>query len=127
VNVQSANQYTGRSEVSTIELPFDNAWVSEVRLVEAQQECLLPDLFGISLTVNGGLYDAAAMVAIGTRIDEVGTLIRDGAAFYLRRDVGGRYHLELHRTPVDLVEKRVRLVGTLVGPNLVNADGVAPA
>ena len=67
------------------------------------------------------------MVAIGTRIDEVGTLIRDGDAFYLRRDVGGRYQLELHRTPVDLVEKRVRLVGTLVGPDLVNADGVAPA
>lgn len=66
------------------------------------------------------------MVAIGTRIDEMGTLIRDGGAFYLRRDVGGRYQLELHRSPVDLVEKRVRLVGTLVGPDLVNADGVAP-
>jgi len=67
------------------------------------------------------------MVAIGTRVDETGTLIRDGGAFYLRRDVGGRYELELHRTPVDLVEKRVRLIGTLVGRNLVNADGVAPA
>lgn len=67
----------------------------------------------------------AAMVAIGTRIDEFGTLIRDGGGFYLRRDVGGRYELELQRTPVDLVEKRVRLVGTLVGANLVNADGVA--
>ncbi|MES3046746.1 DUF5818 domain-containing protein [Sphingomonas faeni] len=67
------------------------------------------------------------MVAIGTRVDETGTLIRDGGAFYLRRDVGGRYELELHRTPVDLVEKRVRLIGTLVGPGLVNANGVAPA
>lgn len=67
------------------------------------------------------------MTAIGTRIDEIGTLIRDGGAFYLRRDLGGRYQLELQRTPVDLVEKRVRLVGTLVGPDLVNADGVAPA
>ena len=67
------------------------------------------------------------MTAVGTRIDELGTLIRDGGAFYLRRDMGGRYQLELHRTPVDLVEKRVRLVGTLVGPDLVNADGVAPA
>ena len=67
------------------------------------------------------------MVAIGTRVDETGTLIRDGGAFYLRRDVGGRYELELNRTPVDLVEKRVRLIGTLVGRNLVNADGVAPA
>jgi len=63
---------------------------------------------------------------IGDRIDELGTLIRDGGAFYLRRDLWGRYLLELQRTPVDLVEKRVRLVGTLVGPDLVNAD-VAPA
>ena len=67
------------------------------------------------------------MVAIGTRINELGTLIRDCGAFYLRRDVGGRYQLELQRTPVDLVEKRVRVVGTMVGPDLVNADGVAPA
>ncbi|MEG3082271.1 DUF5818 domain-containing protein [Sphingomonas sp. PB2P12] len=64
---------------------------------------------------------------LGSRIDETGTLLRDGGAFYLRRDLGGRYELELHRTPVDLVEKRVRLIGTLVGPDLVNADGVAPA
>jgi len=67
------------------------------------------------------------MTAIGTRIDEMGTLIRDGGAFYLRRDLGGRYQLELQRTPVDLVEKRVRLVGTLVGSGLVSAEGVAPA
>ena len=67
------------------------------------------------------------MQQIGTPIDEVGTLIRDGGGFYLRRDLGGRYLLELHRTPVDLVEKRVPLRGTLVGPDLVNAEGVAPA
>lgn len=67
------------------------------------------------------------MITIGTRIDETGTLIRDGGAFYLRRDLGGRYELELQRTPVDLVEKRVRLVGTLVASAIVAADGVAPA
>lgn len=67
------------------------------------------------------------MTIIGTRIDETGMLIRDGGAFYLRRDLGGRYQFELQRTPVDLVEKRVRLVGTLVGPSLISADGVAPA
>lgn len=67
------------------------------------------------------------VVAIGTRVDETGTLIRDGGAFYIRRDVGGRYQLELQRTPVDLVEKRVRLIGTLVGVDLVSADGVSPA
>jgi hypothetical protein len=67
------------------------------------------------------------MVAIGTPINEISTLVRDGGAFYLHRDFGGRYELELHRTPVDLVEKRVRVIGTLVGQDLVNADGVAPA
>jgi hypothetical protein len=67
------------------------------------------------------------MTTIGTRIDETGTLIRDGGAFCLRRDLGGRYELELQRTPVDLVEKRVRLVGTLVAAGIVAADGVAPA
>lgn len=67
------------------------------------------------------------MTAIGTRIDEIGTLVRDGSAFYLRRDLGGRYRLELHRTPVDQVEKRVRLIGTLVDTDLVHADGIASA
>jgi hypothetical protein len=67
------------------------------------------------------------MVAIGTPINEIGTLVRDGGAFDLHRDVGGRYGLELHRTPIDLVEKRVRVIGTMVGRDLVNADGVAPA
>ncbi|KQN01510.1 MULTISPECIES: DUF5818 domain-containing protein [Sphingomonas] len=66
------------------------------------------------------------MTTIGTVIDETGMLLRDGGAFYLRRDSGGRYQLELHRVPVDLVEKRVRVRGTLVGTDLVNADGVAP-
>ncbi len=67
------------------------------------------------------------MTLSGTSVDETGTLTRDGGAFYLRRDLGGRYQLELQRTPVDLVEKRVRVRGTLIGPGLVNAEGVAPA
>ncbi len=67
------------------------------------------------------------MAAIGTPIDETGTLVRDGGAFYLRRDLGGRYRLELHRTPVDEVEKRVRLIGILVDTDLVHADGIASA
>jgi len=46
---------------------------------------------------------------------------------FLRRDHGGRYQLELHRLPVNLGQKRVRLVGTLVGPMLVHVEGVAPA
>jgi len=66
------------------------------------------------------------MTTIGDPIDETGTLIREGGAFILQRDMGGRYMLELHRVPVDHVEKRVRIVGTLIGPDLVNAEGVAP-
>lgn len=64
---------------------------------------------------------------IGNRVDETGTLLSDGGVFYLRRDLGGRYRLELNRPPVDLVEHRVRLIGTFVGPELVHADGVDPA
>lgn len=54
-------------------------------------------------------------------------LLRDGGGFVLQRDRGGRYRLELHRTPVDLVEKRVRVIGLLTGADHVEADGVQPA
>lgn len=54
-------------------------------------------------------------------------LLRDGGGFVLKRDVGGYYRLELHRMPVDLVEKRVRVIGVLIGPDHVDADGVQPA
>jgi hypothetical protein len=65
------------------------------------------------------------MASIGNRIDETGTLIRDGGGFALRRDVGGRYRLDLHRVPIDEIEKRVRIVGTLVSEGLVDVDGVS--
>ncbi len=61
------------------------------------------------------------------RIDETGTLIRDGGGFALRRDLGGRYQLDLHRVPVDRIEKRVRITGLLVAADLVDVLGVAPA
>lgn len=65
------------------------------------------------------------MNKIGSKIDETGTLIREGAGFALRRDVGGRFRLDLHRVPVDEVEKRVRIRGVLVADDLVDVDGVA--
>ena len=61
----------------------------------------------------------------GTRIDETGTLVRDGSSFALQRDAGGRFQLELRRVPVDHVEKRVRVIGVLIGEDLVSVDGVA--
>lgn len=65
-------------------------------------------------------------MTIGARVAESGTIIRDAGGFALRRDSGGRYRLDLHRVPVDHVEKRVRITGTLVEADLVDVDGVAP-
>ncbi|ARR52615.1 MULTISPECIES: DUF5818 domain-containing protein [Sphingomonadales] len=62
-----------------------------------------------------------------TGVDETGLLRRVGGGFILQRDRGGLYRLDLHRTPVDLVEKRVRVRGVLIGPDHVDADGVQPA
>lgn len=62
----------------------------------------------------------------GDLIEETGMLVRDGGGFILRRDSGGIYRLELARTPVDHVEKRVRVIGILTG-DCITADGVALA
>lgn len=62
---------------------------------------------------------------IGQKIEETGLLLREGGSFYLRRDAGGRFTLDLRRTPVDEVEKRVLLIGTYVGTDLVDVDGVS--
>ena len=63
----------------------------------------------------------------GDPITLEGTLIRDGAGFAIRAERGVIYHLQLHRVPVDHVEKRVRVVGMLIGERLIEAEGVAPA
>ena len=65
------------------------------------------------------------MMKPGASIDETGVLIRDQGGFVLRRDTGGRYRLDLHRAPVDHVEKRVRVIGVLVADNLVDVIGIA--
>ena len=66
------------------------------------------------------------MSAIGSRIDETGTLIADGGGFALRRDIGGRWKLDLHRVPVDHVEKRVRISGIVVAEGLIDVDALGP-
>ncbi|WCT74587.1 DUF5818 domain-containing protein [Sphingomonas naphthae] len=63
-------------------------------------------------------------MTIGDPIDETGTLLRDGGGFVLRLDGGGRLRLELRRMPVDEVEKHVRLVGVLIGPDHVDVEGL---
>lgn len=66
------------------------------------------------------------MTAIGTKIEESGTLIREAGGFILRRDLGGRWKLDFHRVPVDHIEKRVRITGIVVGEDLIDVAGVAP-
>jgi hypothetical protein len=63
----------------------------------------------------------------GERADLRGTLIRDGAGFLLKADDGARWRLVLHRVPVDQVEKRVRVIGTHAGDDIIEADGVSLA
>lgn len=62
----------------------------------------------------------------GSPIDETGMLLRDGGTFVLRRDAGGVWRLAMHRVPVDLVGKHVRVIGVMGDEGVVDADGVQP-
>lgn len=73
-----------------------------------------------------GLLWHQPMIPIGMRIEESGTLIREGGGFALRRDQGGRWKLDLHRVPVDHVEKRVRVSGVVVGDGLIDVVAIGP-
>jgi hypothetical protein len=64
---------------------------------------------------------------MGEAFDETGILVRDGGGFVLRRDTGGRCRLELSRMPVDEVEKRVRVIGTVGADDHVLVEGVSLA
>ncbi len=66
------------------------------------------------------------MSVIGSRIEETGTLIADGGGFALRRDIGGRWKLDLNRVPVDHVEKRVHISGIIVAEGLVDVEVLGP-
>ena len=66
------------------------------------------------------------MTVIGSRVEETGTIISDGVGFALRRDIGGRWNLDLHRVPIDHVEKRVRISGIIVAKGLVEVDALSP-
>lgn len=56
-----------------------------------------------------------------------GTLLRDAGGFALRVEGGATYRLLLHRVPVDHVEKRVRVMGTWIDTQTIEAAGVASA
>lgn len=71
------------------------------------------------------MTDAAASPQTDVPVNETGRLVRDAGGFLLHRDAGGIWRLVLHRVPVDLVEKHVRVQGLLRAGEVVEADGVA--
>ena len=52
-------------------------------------------------------------------------LVRAGGGFSLRCDRGDSVKLELHRVPIDHVQKHVRVVGSLIAEGVVAVEGVA--
>lgn len=66
------------------------------------------------------------MTNIGSRVDESGTVIGDSGGFALLRDNRGYWKLDMHRVPVDHVEKRVRISGVIVRERLVDVDALGP-
>lgn len=63
---------------------------------------------------------------IGTKIRETGVLVADGCGFALRRDIGGRWKLDLHRIAVEHVEKRIRISGIIVAEGVVEVISLSP-
>lgn len=67
------------------------------------------------------------MANVGDDIQLSGTLIRDGGGFAIRVERGVLFHLQLHRVPVDQVEKRVQISGTLIGEHLIEVESLTLA
>ncbi|WP_417620737.1 DUF5818 domain-containing protein [Parasphingorhabdus sp.] len=57
-------------------------------------------------------------------IEYAGLLQRDVAGFLLQCDDGTRYRLELLRTPIDEVEKRVVVTGHATTSLVLEAEGI---
>ncbi len=65
------------------------------------------------------------MGQIGTRIEETGTLLEETDGHVLRRDLGGRWRLDLFRVGAIPAGERVRVTGTIVDADLIDVDSIA--
>ncbi len=63
---------------------------------------------------------------MGPRHDEMGLLRRDRGTLILLRDEGGRWRLETGRRAEAMVGRRVRIVGTRVGFDLLAVSKIDP-
>lgn len=52
-------------------------------------------------------------------------LLQEADGAVLRRDLGGRWRLDLHRAGMDGHEGRVRVTGTIVETDLIDVDGIS--
>lgn len=67
------------------------------------------------------------MALVGATIDEPGTLLCEDGTFLLRRDLGGRWRLDMRRIEAGPVERRVRISSVMAAYGLVEVAGIAPA
>jgi hypothetical protein len=63
---------------------------------------------------------------VGQRIDETGVLLREGASVFMRRSTGGRFQLDLRRSPFSDSGRQVRVIGTYIGDDLIDVDEISP-
>lgn len=64
---------------------------------------------------------------MGSRHDETGLLMREGRAIVLRRDDGGRWRLDVGRRAEPLLGRRVRVIGTRSGFDLLDVHKIEAA
>lgn len=66
------------------------------------------------------------MAKVGTRIDERGSLAREGGRLLFRRELGGRWHID--GSPKDMLSLGIagRLVGTVIGDSMVAIEQFTP-
>ena len=57
-------------------------------------------------------------------MEYTGLLQRDATGFFLQCDNGERYRLELLRTPIDEIEKRVVVTGQVTSDAILEAGGI---
>jgi hypothetical protein len=63
-------------------------------------------------------------MSIGSSINESGLLLRDGPTLVLRRDGGGRWRLDLDSIPHALIGRRVSVMGTRSGFDIVDVMSI---
>ena len=63
-------------------------------------------------------------MSIGSSINECGLLLRDGTTLVLRRDGGGRWRLDLDSIPHALIGRRVSVMGTRSGFDIVDVMSI---